>query len=334
MHDESGPRRLRQGTDTPEPLLRAIDALRKGVDDSARLSRVGQKLEAVLNAPPTAAPFAERANQAAQAARGGGLSTFKLILGGLALIVALTPLFFLQHADDGAVPGADRDGSSGTTSSATSSQTPVAAAPLPQAEEQAASARADAPAPTVAVAPVETASAERTTQSLPVPRRSAKHAAHLRERASREAAAERVVSADNHTSVAKNTPASTPTEPAPSATKQASASTPAEPAEAPKRPQGSGEKLKQPQEAPPAPAEADLLLKARKALKVDPELALRLAAEHQGYYPKGRLVPEREVLAIEALRNLGRKQEADERLKRFEARYPKSIHLQRLHESK
>ena len=77
----------------------------------------------------------------------------------------------------------------------------------------------------------------------------------------------------------------------------------------------------------------DRLLKARKALKLDPSLTLSLVTEHQSYYPKGRLVPEREVLAIEALRNLGRKQEADERLKKFEARYPKSIHLQRLHES-
>jgi hypothetical protein len=86
------------------------------------------------------------------------------------------------------------------------------------------------------------------------------------------------------------------------------------------------------EEAPRA-SEAELLLKARQALKRDPELALQLASEHQTQYANGRLTPEREVLAIEALRNLGRKQEADQRLHKFEARYPSSIHLERLRES-
>jgi hypothetical protein len=45
-------------------------------------------------------------------------------------------------------------------------------------------------------------------------------------------------------------------------------------------------------------------------------------------------VPEREVLAIEALRKLGRKNDAGERLHKFETRYPGSIHLKRLHESR
>jgi hypothetical protein len=87
------------------------------------------------------------------------------------------------------------------------------------------------------------------------------------------------------------------------------------------------------QEAPRV-SEAELLLKARQALKREPELALRLASEHQAQYANGRLTPEREVLAIEALRNLGRKAEADERLHKFEARYPESIHLKRLRESR
>ena len=87
-------------------------------------------------------------------------------------------------------------------------------------------------------------------------------------------------------------------------------------------------------DAPPAMSEASLLLQARKALKSDPASALKLANEHQTRFASGRLTPEREVLAIEALRKLGRKLEANERLRKFEAEYPGSIHLKRLHEAK
>jgi TolA-binding protein len=78
------------------------------------------------------------------------------------------------------------------------------------------------------------------------------------------------------------------------------------------------------------PTEAELLFQARKALTSDAALALRTVTEHEVRYPKGRLTPEREVLAIEALRQLGRTAEAEARLQRFEARYPKSLHLKRL----
>ena len=66
------------------------------------------------------------------------------------------------------------------------------------------------------------------------------------------------------------------------------------------------------------------------ALRTDPERALRLVTEHEARFAGGSLVPEREVLAIEALRSLGRTQEAETRLQRFQARYPNSLHLQRL----
>jgi outer membrane protein assembly factor BamD (BamD/ComL family) len=78
------------------------------------------------------------------------------------------------------------------------------------------------------------------------------------------------------------------------------------------------------------PTEAELLFQARKALTSDAALALRTVTEHEARYPKGRLTPEREVLAIEALRQLDRTAEAEARLQRFEARYPKSLHLKRL----
>jgi hypothetical protein len=81
---------------------------------------------------------------------------------------------------------------------------------------------------------------------------------------------------------------------------------------------------------PRTASESELLFGARKALPGDAELALRLLTEHAARFPKGQLVPEREVLAIESLRSLGRTQEAEARLQRFQARYPNSLHLQRL----
>jgi hypothetical protein len=325
MHDDHGPRRLRQGNDTPEALLRAIDALRKGVDDGARLSRVGNKLESVLNAPPAAAGSAAAARHSGLL--GKKLSTIKLGLGGLALFVVLTPLFFFrQHSIDGEVPGADRDGSSGATTYATE----LAAAPQPQTNGQADVAAQAVPQSVPQFVQENTAAPVVSSAEPAQPqRRSSKHAMRTREHSSREAPAELAPSQANEPvarNSATNAEASKPA-------RGMSPSAASEPSQARKDPQRTGEKLQQPEDPPSAPAEADLLLKARKALKTDPDLALRLAAEHQSYYPTGRLVPEREVLAIEALRNLGRKPEADERLKKFEARYPKSIHLKRLHES-
>ena len=73
-----------------------------------------------------------------------------------------------------------------------------------------------------------------------------------------------------------------------------------------------------------------MLLEARKASTREPQAALRLLDEHARRFPSGLLVPERELLAIEVLRRVGRSAEAERRLRRFEARYPESIHLRRL----
>lgn len=89
--------------------------------------------------------------------------------------------------------------------------------------------------------------------------------------------------------------------------------------------------------APPRPAappsglsEDQLLEKARAALRLDPGLALRLTREHQQRFSGGILTQEREVIAIEALRRLGRSVEADQRAQRFEQRYPGSAHQRKL----
>jgi hypothetical protein len=77
-------------------------------------------------------------------------------------------------------------------------------------------------------------------------------------------------------------------------------------------------------------SEVQLLSEARKALPAQPAAALRLLDEHVARFRTGQLAPEREVLAIEALRKLGRYTEASQRLRQFQSRYPNSIHLRRL----
>ena len=82
--------------------------------------------------------------------------------------------------------------------------------------------------------------------------------------------------------------------------------------------------------APKPPSEAAILLQARRALRLDPAQALRWIREHEKRFPNGSLSQEREVLAVEVLRALGRSAEADARLTRFRERYPESIHGRRI----
>jgi hypothetical protein len=82
--------------------------------------------------------------------------------------------------------------------------------------------------------------------------------------------------------------------------------------------------------APASPSEGALLLRARQQLVTDPASALELTDEAGRRFPEGALVPEREVLAIEALTRLGRLPSARARFAAFRARYPQSPHLARL----
>jgi hypothetical protein len=81
---------------------------------------------------------------------------------------------------------------------------------------------------------------------------------------------------------------------------------------------------------PAAPSEADLLEQARTALKSDPSRALARANEAAQRYPRGVLVQEREVLAIQALRRLGRSAEADRRAEAFAKAFPGSAFQRKL----
>jgi hypothetical protein len=82
--------------------------------------------------------------------------------------------------------------------------------------------------------------------------------------------------------------------------------------------------------APVRAGEAVLLERAREALGGDPERALELTREHQQRFARGVLTQEREVIAIEALKRLGRERAANERAAQFERRYRGSVHQQRL----
>ena len=84
----------------------------------------------------------------------------------------------------------------------------------------------------------------------------------------------------------------------------------------------------------PAPAaqlsEAELLEQARAALRANPVRALQRANEHAARFPRGVLVQEREVLAIQALRQLGRSAEADRRAEAFAKAFPGSAFARKL----
>jgi hypothetical protein len=76
--------------------------------------------------------------------------------------------------------------------------------------------------------------------------------------------------------------------------------------------------------ARPPLLEEDLLERATQALRRDPAEALALADEHARTFAGGRLVQEREVVAIQALSKLARFDAASARAKRFLERYASS----------
>jgi hypothetical protein len=77
-------------------------------------------------------------------------------------------------------------------------------------------------------------------------------------------------------------------------------------------------------------AELTMLARARRALLNDPARALELSEEHARTYPRGTFDEEREVLAIESLLKLGRKDEACARERMFEAKFPRSAQITHL----
>jgi hypothetical protein len=78
-------------------------------------------------------------------------------------------------------------------------------------------------------------------------------------------------------------------------------------------------------EQPPAPEdEASLLYRAKKAARTDHRAALHMLEQHATHFPHGTLVEEREVLAIDLLRRMGREPEAKQRSAQFLRQFPQS----------
>jgi hypothetical protein len=82
--------------------------------------------------------------------------------------------------------------------------------------------------------------------------------------------------------------------------------------------------------AAPEP-ELVLLQRAHSSLERDAAAALVLVEEHERAYAAGVFAQERELLAVEALVALGRKQAAIDRAERFVQNYPESPHGPRMH---
>jgi hypothetical protein len=78
--------------------------------------------------------------------------------------------------------------------------------------------------------------------------------------------------------------------------------------------------------------ELSLLRRAQQALATDPNQALALGSLHAERFPNGLLAQERDVITIDALFRLGRRDEANARARAFLLRYPGSAHAWRVNE--
>ena len=76
--------------------------------------------------------------------------------------------------------------------------------------------------------------------------------------------------------------------------------------------------------------EIALLVRARRVLAAAPARSLVLVAEHERSYPHGAFAEEREVIAIDALHQLGRDAQAQSRASAFARDYPQSAHRKRV----
>jgi hypothetical protein len=79
-----------------------------------------------------------------------------------------------------------------------------------------------------------------------------------------------------------------------------------------------------------APSESELVGQAQSALSGNPARTLALCEQLRRLYPRGVLVQEREVLAIEALQRLGRHSQAVARGERFLKTFPGSAHQSKI----
>lgn len=79
-------------------------------------------------------------------------------------------------------------------------------------------------------------------------------------------------------------------------------------------------------------SEIELLREARLALRRSPTAAFELTEQHARAYPSGKLVQERELIAVSALIATGRRTAALSRAARFEQAFPQSPYRKQLAE--
>ena len=295
---------LKAGGEASPELVRALYALGKpGAADAARLERVAKQLEAALGElPPPGA-----------ATNGAKLLGTKTLITGIVIgVAALSWLGYqLSRRPAGNESRPDR-----ASESSQLVAPEVAAPPL---------ASKDEPVELPRVAPESLPPADRPappTAPSSSRRGVGRHGGPTRGGSVGPSSGSSQGSANSAEASA------TPAAPAPAAVAEEAVAPAPKPAE---------QKLTAraaPEEPPAVPqrSEVGLLFEERKAMAQEPLAALGLLEEHAQRFPGGMLGPEREVLRIEALRKLGRTAEAAERMRAFEARYPKSIHLRRLQE--
>lgn len=80
------------------------------------------------------------------------------------------------------------------------------------------------------------------------------------------------------------------------------------------------------------PSELELLREAQRLQASEPAAALAAVARHQRLFPSGILAQEREMVAIDALIRLGRRDAARARAATFLRQYPGSVHAVRIRE--
>ena len=181
---------------------------------------------------------------------------------------------------------------------------------------------ASSPEPVVVAAPVESLEAPEIRDAVPVEDLAPAEEAPLAEPASV------VASAPKTAQPVEQRPAIARTEPAkavvaePRVNVEASHAAPTKTADD----EPAGASAATTDEAARKEGEASFLRRAKVALPTDPALALRLTDEHPTVYPRGVLLQEREVIAIEALIRLGRTDDARARAASFRSRYPSSVY--------
>ncbi|MGC4064020.1 MAG: hypothetical protein QM784_05155 [Polyangiaceae bacterium] len=144
------------------------------------------------------------------------------------------------------------------------------------------------------------------------------------------AVASGIVSAAHDEAAPSASPVTPQPPPATAASDSTTAQTNVERATAPTPTTASADSRARTEPIRPPPSEAALLLEARSALGQDAARALRITQEHARLYPSGILAQEREVIAIEALRRLGKTDLAKKRSAAFDKRYPGSVHRSKI----